>query len=317
MRGTGPGARTAAVRSGVERAPLDGTHPRVVLWEADGTPHRGRGYGDAIAARLAAAGIGVTTVPLTRRRPSPEELAAPVHVLSGGATPATSRRRWVRSARLDLEPVLVRALAGEATVTGICFGAQLIAATLAGPGAIGPNPQGMEVGLTLVRPPAASDAPSIGAAAGIAVAEFHHHLIEPAAVAALDGEILLSNDHTAVQAFAIGPTIVGLQFHPELDPPATRATIRTHRDLIRAHGATPAAALASVDRLSDSWRAEIFDRFVVQPARRAAAPPARALDDMFPTAMAIRPTIHASTPSGGRRSRVSSAVADEVVQASA
>jgi GMP synthase-like glutamine amidotransferase len=283
MRGTDPRAHAAAIWSEHERARLDGMHPRVVLWESDGTPHGGRGYGDAIAARLAAAGIAVTTVPLTRRRPSPEELAAPVHVLSGGVTPATSRRRWVRSARHDLEPVLVRALAGEATVTGICFGAQLIAATLAGPGAVGPNPRGMEVGLTLVRPPDAG--PDGGDAGSLVVSEFHHHLIEPAAVASLGGEVVLSNDHTAVQAFTIGPTIVGLQFHPELDPAATRATVRGHGRLIRAHGATPAAALASIDRLGASWRPDTFDRFVVQPAqRRSTAPPAGALDEVFPAA---------------------------------
>ena len=269
----------AAVGSGVERTPLDGRHPQVVVWEADGAPYGRRGYGDAITAGLTAAGIAATTVPLTRRRPTPDELAAPVHVLSGGATPATSRRRWVRSARLDLEPVLARALAGEATVTGICFGAQLIAATLAGPSAVGPNPRGLEVGLALVRPPDSD--PDAG---GIVVSELHHHLVEPAAVAALGGEIVLSNDHTAVQAFTIGPTIVGLQFHPELDPAATRATVLAHRRLIRAHGVTPAAALASIDRLGDSWQAETFDRFVVQPTRRPAVPPAEARDEALSAA---------------------------------
>jgi GMP synthase-like glutamine amidotransferase len=267
MREVGPGAETAAVAAAVagedDRVRPDATRPRVVVWEADGSPYGRRGYGDAISIRLAAAGIASTTVPLTRRRPSPEELAAPVHVLSGGTTPATSNRRWVRSARRDLEPVLARALAGEAAVTGICFGAQLIAATLAGADAVRPNPRGMEAGLTVVRPPQA---------AGVVVSELHHHLVEPAAVAAMGGEIILSNDHTAVQAFALGPAIVGLQFHPELDPAATRATVTAHRRTIRAHGASPAAALASIDRLGDGWRGETFDRFVVEPARLFASP---------------------------------------------
>jgi GMP synthase-like glutamine amidotransferase len=271
MRGTGPGAQLAS---------LDGRRPhprpRVVVWEADGSPHGGVGYGHAITARLAAAGVSATTVPLWRRRPSAEELAAPFHVLSGGMTPATSRRRWVRSARRALEPVLVRALAGEAAVTGICFGAQLIVATLAGPSAVGPNPRGMEAGLALVKPPGTGpDAP------GIVVSELHYHHIEPAAVAALGGRIALSNDHTTVQAFTIGPTIVGLQFHPELDPAATRATVRAHRGLIRAHGGTPAASLASIDRWGDRWRAEAFARFVVQsfqPSQPLVAAPVGALE---------------------------------------
>jgi GMP synthase-like glutamine amidotransferase len=263
MRGTGTGAQLASLDG---RRPRP--HPRVVVWEADGSPHGGVGYGHAIRVRLAAAGVTATTVPLSCRRPTAEELAAPVHVLSGGMTPATSRRPWVRSARRDLEPVLVRALAGEAVVTGICFGAQLIAATLAGPSAVRPNPRGIEAGLALVRPPGPGPGlDAIGDGAGIVVSELHYHHIEPAAVAALGGRIALSNDYTTVQAFTIGPTIVGLQFHPELDPAATRATVRAHGELIRAHGGRPAATLASIDRLGEGWRAETFDRFVVQASQ--------------------------------------------------
>jgi GMP synthase-like glutamine amidotransferase len=282
MRGVGPGAETAVVVGEDHRVSLDTARPPVVIWEADGSPYGSHGYGDAISTRLAAAGIASTTIPLTVRRPSPEELAAPVHVLSGGTTPATSNRNWVRSVRRDLEPVLVRALAGEATVTGICFGAQLIAATLAGPGAVAPNPLGMEAGLTTVWP--CTGAAGAMGAAGVVVSELHHHLVEPAAVAALGGEIIVTNDQTAVQAFALGPAIVGLQFHPELDPAATRATVRAHRRTIRAHGARPAAALASVDLLGARWRAETFDRFVVQPARPLAASPVGALDAASPAA---------------------------------
>ncbi|HEY8525156.1 MAG TPA: hypothetical protein VIL48_09345, partial [Acidimicrobiales bacterium] len=242
--------------------------PRVVIWEADGSPDGRHRYGDAIAARLAAAGIASTTVPLARRRPSTEELAAPVHVLSGGETSATSNRRWVRAARRSLEPVLVRARAGEAAVTGICFGAQLIAATLAGPGAVSPHPSGMEAGLAVVSGSAASGSAGSGAgAAGVVVSELHHHRVEVEAVAAVGGDVLLSNDHTEVQAFAVGPAIVGLQFHPELDPAAMRATLGAHRPTLLAHAADPAAALASVDLLADRWWAGAFDRFIVDPAR--------------------------------------------------
>lgn len=253
MLGTAGGALAVDVRSG--------RRPVVVVWEADGSPFGGLGYGHAITTRLAEAGIPTTTVPLTRRTPSDDELAAPVHVLSGGSTPVTSSRPWVRSARRALEPVLARALAGRATVTGICFGAQLIAATLAGPGAVGPNPRGLEAGLTLVRPP--------GRRAGVVVSQIHYHCIEPSAVAAVGGEIILSNGHTAVQGFTVGPTITGLQFHPELDPTAARATVSAHRDLMRAHGTTSDAALASIEKLATRWRTDPFDHYVARPARSA------------------------------------------------
>jgi GMP synthase (glutamine-hydrolysing) len=281
----GGGAQATTVESPAAAPPGTRCQPRVVVWEADGAPCSGRGYGHPITARLAAAGIASTTVPLTRRAPTPEEQAATVHVLSGGMTPATSNQLWVRLARRALEPVLLRALAGEATVTGVCFGAQMIAATLAGPGAVGPNPWGLEAGLVLVHTTGSlpgmpgrrrwpsSPVPSGGSGAGrtaaTVVSQIHYHHIDGAAVRALGGEVVLSNDHTAVQAFTIGPTITGLQFHPELDPPATRATIEAHRDLLRTHGVTPADVVASIDRLGGSWSPGAFDRFVTHPARTA------------------------------------------------
>lgn len=261
----------------------------MVVWEADGSPYGGLGYGHAIRRRLAAAGIATTTVPLPRRAPSAEEQAAPVHVLSGGATAVTSPLPWVQAARRALEPVLLRALAGEATVTGICFGAQLIAATLAGPGAVGPNPQGLEAGLAVVHPPgsvpgraapagAGEMAGGVGAAgragaAGTVVAQIHYHHIDPVAVRDVGGEVVLSNRHTAVQAYTVGPTVTGLQFHPELDPPATRATMRAHRDLLGAFGVGLPEVLSSVDLLAGGWHAGPFDRFVTRPARERERAP--------------------------------------------
>jgi GMP synthase-like glutamine amidotransferase len=289
MLGTSWGAQATIVERRRPGTPIGAPpcrrRPEVVVWEADGSPFGGLGYGHAVVARLAEAGIVATTVPLTRRPPSPEEQAAPVHVLSGGTTPATSSQPWVRAARRALHPVLMRALAGEATVIGICFGAQLVVATLAGPGAVGPNPRGLEAGLVVVHPPgclpgrpgrrlrppapASPGGPGSGGALAMAtvVAQIHFHHIDPAAVTALGGEVVLSNDHTTVQAFTLGPTIVGLQFHPELDPPATRSTIEAHRGLLQAHGLVPADVLATVDRLGVAWGAEPFDRYIVRPAR--------------------------------------------------
>lgn len=243
----------------------------MVVWEADGSPYGGLGYGHAIRRRLAAAGIATTTVPLPRRAPSAEEQAAPVHVLSGGATAVTSPVPWVQAARRALEPVLLRALAGEATVTGICFGAQLIAATLAGPGAVGPNPRGLEAGLAVVHPP--GSVPGRAAPAGTVVAQIHYHHVDPVAVRDVGGEVVLSNRHTAVQAYTMGPTVTGLQFHPELDPSATRATMRAHQDLLGAFGVGLPEVLSSVDLLAGGWHAGTFDRFVTRPARERERAP--------------------------------------------
>lgn len=239
-----------------------GAPPHVVVWEADGSPYDGLGYGHAVASRLAARGVHVTTVPLTWRRPSPKELSAPVHLVSGGTTPVDSQQTWVLEARQSFKQVLTRALDGEASITGICFGSQFIVSMLAGPDAVGPNPQGIEAGLTVVH--------STDGSTEIVVSQFHYDHIEADAVKAIGGEVVLTNDHTQVQAFAIGSTIVGLQFHPELDPPATKATISSHRQLIHARTSAPASVRESVQRLASRWSDELFDCFVLEPSLTAA-----------------------------------------------
>lgn len=73
---------------------------------------------------------------------------------------------------------------------------------LAGSAAVAPNPPGIEAGLTQVWQP--------GGGPISMVSQLHYHLIQHAAVAAMGGDVVLTNDHTTVQAFTVGPTIVGL-----------------------------------------------------------------------------------------------------------
>lgn len=233
---------------------------QVTVWEADGSPWRGAKYGSEIARRLAEAGYAVRTVPLQERRPDDDELAAPLHVLSGGTTPATTRTGWIAQTRRPLEEVLDRAHVGAATVVGVCLGAQLLAVSLAGPRAVRPARRGMEVGLHRVRC-AHSDAEHV-------VSEFHHHEIRPAALRAIGATVTFSNDHTRVQGFAFGDHVVGYQFHPELDPPRTASVIRANRDVIRSVGSCPTTALRTVRHHGGDWNPMSFDHLVT---RRLAA----------------------------------------------
>ena len=130
---------------------IPGSRGQVTVWEADGCPWRGAGYGSELARRLRACGFSVRTVPLQERPPTDDELAAQMHVISGGNSPATTTTGWVGAARSPLGELLERALSGSASVVGICFGAQLLAVSLAGPGAVRPTARGMEVGLHRVR----------------------------------------------------------------------------------------------------------------------------------------------------------------------
>ncbi len=237
---------------------------RVTVWEADGSPWTGVGYGSEIARRLRVAGYSASVVPLQERLPDDEELASPLHVLSGGTTPATATTGWVGAARGPLAEVLDRAVSGSASVVGVCFGAQLIAVALAGPRAVRPARRGMEVGLSRVRC-------SVSGTDHV-VSEFHHHEIRPAAIRSAGASLTFGNDHSEVQGFAIGSTIAGFQFHPELDPRRTASTIHANRTVIRSAGACPTAALRSVREHRRAWHPMSFDRLVVSRLGRVGTP---------------------------------------------
>jgi GMP synthase (glutamine-hydrolysing) len=126
---------------------------------------------------------------------------------------------------LDAYPHLGRAVAllrdaaaRNAPALGICLGAQLAADALGGRAY--PGPTGEEVGWTKVELTAAGRAdPVLGALLEPAeVFEWHHDTYEPP-----PGAVQLA--HGAVyeqQAFRLG-SVVGVQFHPEVDGPLLAA----------------------------------------------------------------------------------------------
>jgi GMP synthase-like glutamine amidotransferase len=249
----------------------------VVVWEADGSVDGRCGYGRAIAERLVAAGLGVATVPLTRRPPTELEAHAPAHVVSGGATSVHDDPRWLVAARAALRPVLERALDGHGSVTGICFGSQLIASLLAGPRAVDPHPAGMQAGLV--------DAWGSDGGPSRVVSSLHFHWIRRDAIETAGARVVLESTHTEVQAFTMGDGVRGVQFHPELDPRSLAAALRTHRPVLRAQGACGSRAAATIRARRREWTDELWTRFVGRPA--IAASPA--------------PT-HRDVPPGGHRS---------------
>ena len=168
------------------------------------------------------------------------------------------------AARGPLAEVLDRAVSGSASVVGVCFGAQLIAVALAGPRAVRPARRGMEVGLSRVRC-------SVSGTDHV-VSEFHHHEIRPAAIRSAGASLTFGNEHSEVQGFAIGSTIAGFQFHPELDPRRTASTIHANRTVIRSVGACPTAALRSVREHRRAWHPMSFDRLVVSRLGRVGTP---------------------------------------------
>lgn len=108
---------------------------------------------------------------------------------------------------------LAQRLALQRPTLGVCFGAQLMAAALGARVSAGPA---KEVGfhpLTITAAPAAAPLRHLG---GVPVLHWHGDTFELP-----DGaELLASSPHYVNQAFALGPNILGLQFHAEmgLDP---------------------------------------------------------------------------------------------------
>jgi GMP synthase-like glutamine amidotransferase len=223
------------------------TTPDLVIWRADGEPYPGLTYATRLAERLEGPCGTVTVAPVAERRLRRAEFHAPLHVLTGGSTPAENDR-W-HSSR-DLLAQLMRS--DGARVVGVCLGAQMIATVLGHP----PRASrfGLEVGLRRVQPDDGSDP--------LAVAQFHYHEI-PASL--LDDTWVARthhNDHTDVQGFDYRHNVRGLQFHPEMSPGDIAATAQANGELLRAHRIDPDRVSQGAFDDGPAWRPETLDETV-------------------------------------------------------
>ncbi|NLH76230.1 MAG: type 1 glutamine amidotransferase [Acidobacteria bacterium] len=162
-------------------------------------------------------------------------------ILTGSEASILEREPWV-----EAEAALVRAaVAGGTAVLGSCWGHQLIAYALAGPGCVGrcPSP---EIGWIAVR--AGRESVLLGPA-GTVHHVFSVHFDEVRGLPP-EFEVLASTEACPVQAFRTGDGLVwGIQSHPEIDVPDG---LRTLRDFAargaRGGGEACLAALARAPR---------------------------------------------------------------------
>lgn len=189
------------LREGVKKMTAD-----AVVWVADGEPYEGIDYGTRIEERLTAMGLKV------ERRHHMDEglegLDAPHHFLTGGATSVNDVSTYMPEALKRTQNILSRAQGGLCTVTVICLGSQMIAHSL-WPGSV-KGGKTIEVGLVEVQ------WNLDGHTLTQVVPNFHYEEVDADFVRAGGGEIIASNGHSDVQAFRVGRTIRGMQFHPEL-----------------------------------------------------------------------------------------------------
>jgi GMP synthase (glutamine-hydrolysing) len=136
-------------------------------------------------------------------------------VVTGSHASVTERAPWM----LALGEALLEA-ARRVPVLGVCFGHQLLAHALGGD--VERNPRGPEVGTREVELTEAGRADPLlaGLPARLAVQQMHEdHVPAPPR-----GALLLATGRDApVQAFAAGPRIRAVQFHPEFTPARVRA----------------------------------------------------------------------------------------------
>lgn len=181
-------------------------------------------------------------------------------IVLGGPIAAweTDRYPW-----LDRQTSLLRArLAAGGATLGICLGAQLIASALGA--RVYPGPV-KEIGWAPVSLSPAGLAGPLRALDGVPVLHWHGDTFDLPEGSAL----LASTAHTPHQAFEAGGHVLGLQFHPEVDPRHVEAWLIGHTgelaqagiDLatLRADTARFGTAPASAGRtLMSAWLDRIF-----------------------------------------------------------
>lgn len=168
-------------------------------------------------------------------------------LVTGSSASITSPEPWMeRLGRWLVE------VARSTPLLGVCFGHQLVAWALGG--TVERNPAGPEVGTLPVEltPEGRRDPLFSGLASPLLVQESHEdHVRVPPPGASL----LATNPHSPVQAFAVGPRIRAVQFHPEYDASRSRVLFRESRaSLDAARPGLADAALASIRETPDAER---------------------------------------------------------------
>ncbi|MGE0784422.1 MAG: glutamine amidotransferase [Sandaracinaceae bacterium] len=153
-------------------------------------------------------------------------------VVTGSSAMVTDREPWSVRTGEWLGEAVTR---GKPTL-GICYGHQLMAATLGGE--VGPNARGREIGQVEVTLTEAGRAdPLLSALPSPArVSSSHRQCV----VRLPDGAVLLAEGAAERhQAFRVGERAWGVQFHPEWDAEVIRAYVESRRETLRGEGLDP------------------------------------------------------------------------------
>jgi len=146
-------------------------------------------------------------------------------IVSGSASSLAEPEAWMD----DACEVVVRAHDAGVPVLGVCFGHQLVGRAFGG--RVIKNPRGFEVGTATVEltDEGRRDPLFAGLPAALLVNLTHYDMVDELTPAI---RVLAHNEHTPVQALAVGDQTRGVQFHPEFDGSIMRAYLEARRPVI-------------------------------------------------------------------------------------
>ena len=186
-------------------------------------------------------------------QPLPDGRSIAGAVVTGSHAMVTDEPAWNRPVS-DWFVSLVRDCV---PLLAICYGHQLLARALGG--RAGANPNGLEFGYAQIR---LSEAGRTDPLLGVLPETFRAPVCHAQSALTLPPEAvcLASSEAEPNQAFRIGPTAWGVQFHPEFDAGAARFYIRQFADRLTAQGADPEGLLAGC--VENTVGPRLFERFL-------------------------------------------------------
>lgn len=182
-------------------------------------------------------------------------------VVTGSPAMVSDRAPWSESAAAWL----ARAVELGLPVLGVCYGHQLLAHAFGGE--VGYHPDGRESGTYPVKLHEAARTDPLFATLPD---QFHAQLTHRQAVLRLPAKavLLASNDFEKHQAFRIGPSAWGVQFHPEFTADIMRAYLQVQATDLENEGFAPDALIRQVeDAPYASSLLQRFSELVIQGRR--------------------------------------------------
>ncbi|MCU0698407.1 MAG: GMP synthase [Myxococcaceae bacterium] len=145
-------------------------------------------------------------------------------IMTGSPLSVTEPTPWMREAA----DVMVEAADGGLPVLGVCFGHQLLAWRLGA--RVQRNPRGLELGSVPIRLTEEGQGDPLFDGLPVEPTVQATHFDEVASLPP-GGALLATNAACPVQAYGVGPTLRGVQFHPEMNATSIRYCIRNEPSL--------------------------------------------------------------------------------------